>query len=43
MIKAASEKERLETKQRAVRKHKEKEKTEHLAAYFHIEHHDQDD
>jgi len=43
MIKAASEKERLETKQRAVRKHKESNKIEHVAAYFKIEHHDEDD
>lgn len=42
MIKAASEKDRLEKKQRAVRKHKESQKIEHVAAYFKVDHNDID-
>ena len=43
MILAASEKDRLETKQRAVRKYKEKNKIEHKPAYFEEWHNPEDD
>ena len=43
MIMAATEKERLEGKQRRVRKYKEANKMEHKPAYFEPKHIEQDD